>query len=134
MATKTATVTTEEATADLVEQHRVEMQLEVDATAEAEQKEHDRLEALNKFKERAAAILEERSELLPLFIESLEQVGQSATTLRELRDEYMHLTAKARRIGGSTESVWPKAFGRDPVERNLLRKAIKILSSVGGYV
>ena len=134
MGTKTATVTTEEATADLVEQHRVEMQRDVDATAEVEQLEQKRLETLNELQERAAAILEERSKLIPQFEESLEQVGNSATTLRGLRDEYRHLTARAGKLGGSTENIWPRAFGREPRERNLLRKAITILSSVGGTI
>lgn len=128
------TVTSEEATESLVEERRTAMQATADQEAAADVAEQERQDALLEVNSRAATLIEQRAELLPRFVESLEQVGNSATELRDLRDEFTHLNARARKLGGSIETSWPRAFGREPEERSLLRKALKILSSVGGYV
>ena len=128
------TITKEQATEALVDEKQAAMQVTADQEAAADVADRDRQDALLEIQERAAELIKQRAEMIPQFIESLEQVGNSATELRALRDEFKHLNTNARNLGGSTNTAFPRAFGRDPLERNLLRKAIKILSSVGGYV
>ena len=130
------TVTAEEATEALVEERRTAMQATADQEEAVDVAELERQNALVEIQNRAETMVDQRDELLTRFVEALEQVSTSATELRDLRDEYGHLNARARKLGShiKTKNVKTRAFGIDPKERQLLRGAIQILSSIGGYV
>lgn len=81
---------------------------------------------------RAKKAVAARAELLPKFIEQLAAVTETANAMRAAKVAHVEAVNVARKHGGAVETVWPKLFGIDRLERDVFRTALTALQSVGG--
>ena len=82
----------------------------------------------------AAEALVARAELLPRLLALLEELGTVVPQLQDARVRYSRAVTTALRLKFDLDTTWPQTFGREPGEREALRRALQLLNSIGGQV
>lgn len=99
---------------------------------EANKRELEAAKFLAAMRRQAKKAAEARSQLVAEFTAALEKVLETGAALKHNRDEFRSAANFCLKVQKPLGIVWPKPFGIDPAERDLMRQVSTLLSDIGG--